>query len=401
MTERKRKRSHGDGGLRERGPGAWEIKFYIGRDPVTGRRRHRYLTVHGSKRNALDELAKLQHQRSENQLLEPQRFTVGDYLEKWLTEHARHRVSPKTFERYAELMRRHVVPSIGHVALSKLTPSDIQACLSRALTTPRRVRLPDGSSVERPPLSPQTVKHVHRVLSQALKQAVRLRLVAHNPVTAIDPPRPVRRDMNILSPPQLAELIQRAANTAIYVPVALASTTGMRRGEVLALRWRDVDLDSGVLSVAQTLEETKAEGLRFKAPKTERSRRTIALPALTVELLRRHRIRQGEEQLRAGGAYTKNDLVCSNALGEPLRPSLVTGAFIELTQRLKLRVRFHDLRHTHLSHLLAAGVHPKVVSERAGHTSVAFTLDVYSHLIPGMQEDAANKIDAALRAHME
>jgi integrase len=184
------------------------------------------------------------------------------------------------------------------------------------------------------------------------------------------------------------------------MPVVLAVTTGMRRGEALALRWRDLNLEARSLSVAQTLEETEA-GLAFKAPKTEHSRRTITLPLLTAEVLKRHRVRQAEHRLRAGKAYADGDLVCCNELGEPLSPHHVSQVFAKLALRLNLPIRFHDLRHSHISHLLAAGVHPKVASERAGHASVSITLDVYSHLIPGMQEDAANRIDAALRAHLQ
>jgi integrase len=397
---RNRKRSHGEGGLRERAPGVWEIKFFLGRHPGTGHRQFRYMTVKGTKKEALDELAKLRHQRSENALLEPQKLTVGAYLESWLAEHAVHRVSPKTFERYAEIVRLHLIPPLGSLPLSKLAPSNIQASQSHALTAKRRRVLRDGRTKELPALSALTVKHIHRTLSQALKQAVRLRLIARNPAEDVDPPRAARRDMNILSHEQSAALIKIAEPTGLYLPVAIALTTGMRRGEILALRWREIDLDARTLSVTQTLEETKA-ALAFKAPKTERSRRTITLPPLTVTILRRHRAAQAAVRLKAGPAYTDRDLVCCSPVGEPLHPHLVSRAFADLAKRQGFRVRFHDLRHTHISHLLAAGVHPKVASERAGHASISITLDVYSHLIPGMQEDAANRIDAALRAHLE
>ena len=206
--------------------------------------------------------------------------------------------------------------------------------------------------------------------------------------------------MNVLDHVQTAAVLMAAEQTRIHVPVLLAATTGMRRGEILALRWRDIDWASGSVSVVQSLEKVKAE-LNFKVPKTERSRRTISLPLITIDALKRHRARQAEERLRAGEAYASHDLVCCRALGEPLDPDYVTHAFGKLAARLKLPVRFHDLRHSHITHLLAAGVHPKIASERAGHASVSITLDVYSHVIPGMQEDAAKRIDAALRTHLE
>ncbi len=183
--------------------------------------------------------------------------------------------------------------------------------------------------------------------------------------------------------------------------VLIAATTGLRRGEILGLRWHDLDLDQGMLSVACTLEETKAEGLVFKEPKTARSRRRLPLVPFTIELLRLHRARQGEERLRAGSMWLDTDLVCCEADGAPLSPRRVTKTFTALARRAGFDIHLHSLRHTHLSHLLAAGVNVKIVSERAGHASVVITLDRYSHSLPGMQEDAVNRIDAALRPHLK
>ncbi len=174
----------------------------------------------------------------------------------------------------------------------------------------------------------------------------------------------------------------------------------MRRGEILALRWQDVDLDGATLSVCRTLEETR-DGLNFKMPKTARSRRTITLPSFAVDALRRHRARQAEEKLLAGPAYDDHGLICARADGSPTKPDDMSRDFRRLAVRLGFGISFHGLRHTHLSHLLAAGVHPKVASERAGHASVGITLDTYSHVMPGLQEDAARKVDIAIRHALE
>jgi integrase len=401
---RQRRRPHGDGGIRQRGERSWEIKADLGPDPLTGKRRVRFKTIRGTKKEALAELAKLKSAAPAGAIAES-KITVAAYLESWLEQHAKHRVSAKTFERYAEIVRKHLAPGLGPYCLIELAPQHLQQLYHAALTTPRQ-RERDGKMIQYPPLSPQTVKHIHRVFSQALKQAVRLRLIPRSPADDVDPPRPKRTEMKILDQAQTAALLKAAQATPIYIPVLLAVTTGMRRGECLALRWRDVDLAGGTLSVTQTLEETKEPGARkhtlsFKPPKTERSRRTIALPTLTVTALRSHRARQAEQGLAIGKRFGDDDLVCSNAIGEPMFPHLVTDAFMDLVARLRFKVRFHDLRHTHISHLLAAGVHPKVASERAGHASVSITLDVYSHVVPGMQEDAAKRIDAALRVHLE
>jgi integrase len=374
------------GHVRQRSAGSWEIKFDAGRDPITGKRKTRYVTVKGGKKAAQQELRRLLSTVDEGRFVEPSKMTLAQYLEQWLDEHARHRVSGKTFERYRELLRLHVVPVIGTRLLTRTEPLHIQSCHGAM-----RVR----------GLSAQTIKHTHRVLSQALRQATRLRLIAINPADAVDAPRVARSEMKVIDQAQTAALLKGSERSSIHIPVLLAVTTGMRRGEILALHWRDVDLDRRILSVSQTLEETKAGGLAFKIPKTERSRRTITLPAIAVEAVRRHRTRQAEDRLRAGALWIDHDLVCCRPDGTPLIPRQLSKTFAALSRRLEIGVRFHDLRHSHMSHLLKAGVHPKVASERAGHASVSITLDLYSHVLPGMQEDAANRIDDALRAHLD
>jgi integrase len=185
------------------------------------------------------------------------------------------------------------------------------------------------------------------------------------------------------------------------MPVVLAVATGCRRGELLALRWADVDLDAATASIARTLEETDAGGLSFKEPKTERGRRRVDLPAFAVEALRRHRGRQAEERLRMGRDWQDHDLVCCDPLGRPLSPRRVSKAFRMLCRRLDLAVTFHGLRHGFASMLLASEIHPKVVQTMLGHSSIQVTIDTYSHLLPGMGRDAASKIDSAIRTHVE
>ena len=399
--ERRRRRPPGEGGLYERSPGRWLLKIDRGTDPVTRKRQpFFYITVRGTKKEALRELARYREQVAAQPYLNPEKITVSDYLTRWLNQHAKHRVSAKTFERYKEIVDKHLIPALGKHRLPKLAPVHIQSYYASALTTKRTRLKRGGETDELPPLSARTVHHHHRVLSAALKQAVILGWLARNPTAHVEPPRPARTEMHVLDQPQTGKLLKAAKDSPIYLPILIAVTTGMRRGEILAMRWRDFNFQSGTLSVAQTLEET-GEGLAFKAPKTERSRRTIALPKLTIDELRRHLVTQKKGRLRAGSAWVDNDLVICRADGTPVSPSYVSQAFAKLAADLKLPIRFHDLRHTHISHLLAAGVHPKVASERAGHSSVSITLDVYSHLLPGMQEEAANRIDAALRTHLE
>jgi integrase len=238
-------------------------------------------------------------------------------------------------------------------------------------------------------------------LREALKQAVRWQLVAHNVADAVEPPRPEFHEINALDEARTIWLLDAAEGTRLHTPMLLAISTGMRRGEILGLRWQDIDLVSGLVSVRRSLQETKA-GVSFKEPKSRRSRRPITLPSLAIEMLKAHQESQLKTKLALGSEYQHNDLICCRDDGSVWPPSAFTSAYRDLLRRRKIgNVRFHDLRHSHASQLLRSGVSPKVISERLGHSKVGFTLDVYSHLLPGMQEEAASRIDAGLRAALE
>jgi integrase len=378
-----------EGHIRKRGKRSWSIVVERGRGP-DGRRLQSWHTVRGTRRDAERERARLLHELNTGAYVEPAKLTVAQYLDQWLRDYAEPRVAAKTFERYEEIIERHLVPALGHHRLDKLQPLHIQAYYSSAL---RGGRL-DGKGG----LSAQTVLHHHRLLRQALHQAVRWQLLMRNPADAVEPPRPRRREMQALDDDQVARLLEAAKMTNNYIPVLIAVTTGLRRGEVLALRWQDVDLDKGTLAVRQTLQQTKA-GLAFKEPKSQKSRRVVALPPILVEELRKHRTAQGKQRLTLGPAYQDHDLVCPQDDGAPRSPNALSCAFRDLVSRVEVpRVRLHDQRHTHATQLLKHGVHPKVVSERLGHANIGITLDVYSHVLPGMQEDAARRVDAALRS---
>ena len=376
------------GHIRKRGKGSWAIVIDLGRDS-SGKRRQKWHTVHGKKTDAQRELTRILHQLDTGMYVRPSKMTVAEYLEQWLRDYAEPRVSAKTMERYREIARKHLIPNLGHFVLSRLQPLHIQEYYSSALRSGRR----DG----RGGLAPQTVVHHHRLLRQALQQAIRWQLLARNPADAVQPPRPRRKEIRALTEDETAKLLTESKARWLYMPILIAATTGLRRGEVLAVRWADIDLEAKTLAVRRSLEQT-AEGLSFKEPKTSRSRRVVALLDLTVDALRKHRTSQARERLAAGSAYLDLDLACCAADGRPWVPSSLTHAFTALASRIGLDgLRFHDLRHTHATQLLRQGVHPKIVSERLGHSTVGITLDVYSHVLPGMQRDAVRLVDRALR----
>jgi integrase len=234
-----------------------------------------------------------------------------------------------------------------------------------------------------------------------MKRARALRLIARNPLEDVKRPTVERHEAEVLEPEESGVLLRAAKGTYLHTPVFIALATGLRRGEILALRWQDIDLDRQTLTVNQSLEQTR-DGLRFKAPKTKQSRRTIALSPSAVGVLQAHRVLQLEERIKLGLGRDGISLVFARHDGQPINPRNFSKEFSRLRKRAGVRpVTFHGLRHTHFTTLLREGIHPKIASERAGHASVAITMDIYSHAIPSLQEDAALRIDAALRTILE
>ena len=375
------------GHIRQRSKGSWNVVLYLGKD-AKGKPIQKWHTVHGTKRDAERRQAELVHEVNSGAYVAPSHLTLGQYLERWLT-HSATQVRPKTHERYAEIANVHLVPALGHVSLDKLKPMQIQSYYDEALSTGRRR---DGKG-----LSPQTVLHHHRVLKGALRQAVLWQLLSRNPADAVVPPRPEVAKVRVLTEEETATLLASIRTSVLYPPTALALATGMRRGEVLGLRWAEVDFDEGKLRVVATLGQTKA-GVSFGEPKTAKSRRVVALPRSVVETLRAHKAKQAKARLLLGSAYMDHGLVFPLPDGRPWEPDRFTESFLSFADKHGFEgLRFHDLRHTHATQLLRGGLHPKVVSERLGHSNIGITLNTYSHVLPDMQQEAAIAIDKVLR----
>jgi integrase len=377
------------GHVRERSPGSFELRYDLGTDPATGKRRVATATVRGTRKDAEKELRRLLRALDTGEHIDPNRMTVEQWLFTWLAAVA-DQVALRTHERYSELVNHFLLPALGKLQLNKLAPVHIQSAYSEWVSSGRR----DGKSGG---LSPLTRRHIHRILSSALTRAVEQQLLVRNPCDAFKKrlPKVERREMAALTTHQSQRLLGAIRHTRVYWPVLIALATGMRRGEILALRWRNVDLGNGVVRVVESLEQTKS-GLRIKAPKSEKTR-AITLPAFAAEELRRLRRQQAEDLLLLGVRQDGDTLVCARADGQPMQPRSLTHEFTYLIGRISglPRVRFHDLRHSHATQLLLTGVHPKIAQERLGHSSISVTLDLYSHVTATMQEDAAAKIDAA------
>lgn len=303
--------------------------------------------------------------------------TLSEYLTTWLADYAKPNVTGKTYERYERIVDHNIRPHLGDVRLCDLKPLQIQSFYTLLL---REGRKKGGG------LSPLTVQHVHRLLRKALHQAVRWEILDRNPADGADSPRVPRKEMHALDRDGLSRLLTLLHGHKLRLPVLIAATTGMRRGEICALRWSDCDLEAGTLRVARSLQQTRA-GLEFKEPKSLRGRRNIALAQATVDALKAQ---------RATRDTGDDGLVVCRPDGTPYPPDQLSAEFHTFARRHGFAIRFHDLRHTHASNLLRDGVPVNVVSQRLGHAEPAITLNVYSHVLPGMQEEAAAKIDAMM-----
>jgi integrase len=381
------------GHVRQRGNGHWYAVIDL-RDPATGKRKRKWHSLPGctGKRQAQIECARIVAEMKGGMYVEPSKITVGEFLERWLG-HIQSQVTPKSYERYSGLVNQNIKPAIGAVLLAKLRSVQISEAYTAALANGRR----DGKQGG---LSPRTVGHMHRVLKQALSQAVKWELLTRNPADAVDPPKVEWKPVSTYDLPQMAEIIEFLRGRSVFMPVLLAALCGLRRAEICALRWRHVDLNASQLSIVESLEQTKA-GLRFKSPKSGKGR-TVALSATMLEELRAHRAQTAQDLLKLGKRISDDDFVVAHADGTLMPPIYVSQQWRYAIAKTKLaRLRFHDLRHAHATHMLVNGVHPKVASERLGHSRVGITLDLYSHVIPGMQEDAAKTVDQALKAAMQ
>jgi integrase len=335
-----------------------------------------------TKKEARKILQKLLRELDDGTFIEPSHLTVAEYLRTHHAEHARHHSAARSHESSGYLLEPHIIPGLGGLKLAKLRPADLQRYYAAQLDLSR---------------APSSVRKDHNYLHSALKQAVRLQMLTTNAADFVVAPRVVRKEMKVLNDTEAAGMLRAAEGTILYMPLLLALGTGMRRSELLGLRWDDIDLKAGTATVNQGLQEAGGQ-LIVTAPKTVKSRRAVTLPGLVVDALRLHRAEQARKTLAHEPNWTDSEYVLAAPHGGPWRPSNFDRMWRRFKTKQALAIRFHDLRHSHASALLKAGVHPKVVSERLGHASISITLDTYSHVMPGMQEAAAELIDAGLRA---
>jgi integrase len=369
------RRGNGEGSISRRKDGRWEAKYTA--HTVEGPKRR---ALYGkTRKEAADKLAKALADRASGYTFDTENMSVGEYLDRWLNDSDRGSVRPSTYERHEQIVRLHLKPALGRVKLSKLTPAHVQGLY--------RDKLDSG-------LSPATVQKIHTVLHKALAQALKWNMIPRNATDAVKAPRPAPEEMHPLSPEEARKLIEAVRGDTLEALYVLAVHTGMRQGELLALKWEDVNLNEGVIRIRRTLMRSGGR-IALGETKTRGSRRPVHLTGAAVEALRGHLERQLEDIERLGDLYRDDGLVFTTGVGTPINPSnLRRRSFAPLLERAGLpQIRFHDLRHTCATLLLSRNVHPKYVQELLGHATVAITLDTYSHMIPGMGNHTARAME--------
>jgi integrase len=376
------------GNITRRGAHSWRLKFEAGeRDPTTGKRQTRFVTVRGTKREAQRELIRLLAEVGAGTAVAPDKVTVGEYVAAWIANHTG--LAAKTRERYGQLADKQIIPHLGTILLQKLRPQHIADWHTTLL---------QRGGTKGGPLSARTVRDCGALLRTILQTAARLEAIGRNVALSVRPPKNVAAEVEILTAEQIDTVLDALGDHELQPIVVLALATGMRRGEIAALAWGNVDLDKGTVRVERSAEQTAA-GVNFKAPKTRAGLRTISLPASAVAMLREHHVRQAEQRLLLGlGRPGATNLVFTRADAEPWPPNEISRHWYELTRRYNLpRVAFHALRHTHASALIAAGLDIVSISKRLGHASPTITLNVYAHKFHTNDDAAARAIEAAMR----
>jgi integrase len=378
------------GSIRRRGKRSWQIRFDDGVD-AAGRRNARWATVKGTRQDAQRELTRLLAAADSGTLPEPSKATVAEYLRDWLDSD--YDLAPKTRERYRELADLQIIPHLGNEVLQRLKPKRVQDWHSTLMKSGGK----RGQA-----LSARTVGHAHRVLHRALQRAVESEVLARNAASVISPPKVEEEEVEILTEDEINVVLDKLVGHPLYEIAVVDLNTGMRRGELLALRLSDVNLDAATVRIERSLEET-GQGLRFKPPKTKHGKRTISLPPNAVAVLREHRRKLLETRMALGlGKPDADALLFGEVGGSPRRPDQLSWLWRSACKSLKLpMVSFHALRHTHASALIAAGLDVVVISRRLGHGSAHVTLRVYGHLFKRDDSAAAKAMEAAIRTRSE
>ena len=358
----------------------WQIILEKGVDSK-GDRIREYITVKGVKKEAERIMNEKINEYNKGIYIEPSKITVEEHLHHWIETYAKPNLSPCTVRGYLVNINKHTLPYIGSVPLQKLIPLQVQRMFEQ---------------LQAKKLSPRTIKYIHSTLREALQHAFKMQLIPRNPADFVTLPKQTRFKAKAYEESEAVQMLEKARGTDMEAVLHLAVGLGMRRGELLALRWQDIDFERNQLSVRQNLVYIDGEYI-FRLPKSEAGIRTIDMPSSLSVVLKKHRKKQLEYKLFYGKEYKDNDLVCCRLDGSPYNPGSFSHKFDKFLKANGMRhIRLHDLRHTNASLMLQYNVSPKVASQRLGHSSIGITMDLYTHVLGDLNADAANKIDNGL-----
>lgn len=374
------KRGQNEGSIYKRKDGRWVASLNLG---FQGGKRKRKCFYGWTRREVQEKLTEALRNLQQGLPLANDVITVEQFLDKWLEDSARPNVRSLTYESYERIIRNHIKPELGRIKLAKLAPHHIQSLINK--------KLEEGAS-------PRYVQYIHAVLRGALGQAYKWGMIHRNVAKLVDPPRVRRAEVIPLTPEQARAFLETAKGDRLEALYCVALALGLRRGEALGLKWEDINFETGTLRVNHSLQWPKGGGWVLVEPKTARSRRNIRLPQVTLTALIKHRKRQVKERLLVGDRWEDFGFVFTTGKGTPLMGwNVAKRSFKPLLKKAGLPdIRFHDLRHTAASLLLAQGVQPRVIMETLGHCSISLTMDVYSHVMPIMQKEAAEKMQEIL-----
>lgn len=374
-----RKRESGNG------KNSWQIVIERDIDPATGDRRRTYKTMKGvTKKQAEKELVKMLNELNEGTFVEANNQSFGQFLDDWLDTYIRPIKSPTTIAGYERQIGKYIIPALGMKKLQGLQTIDIQKFYNSML---------EGSPLSGEPMAPKTVKNIHMNVKAALRQAVKLDLIKKNPAENVILPKTKKYKAEVYDQEEVAMLMEVIRDTDMEIPISLAVSLGLRRGELLALTWNSIDFDNYKVKINSNLVQIDKE-IYIKDPKTESSIREIEIPKTLVPMLQKERKKYLERKIRLGKEFKDNNLIVCKENGESFKPASFTRKFQRLIERHGMkRLRFHDLRHTNATLMLKLGINPKVAQQRLGHASISTTMDIYSHVLTEIEKEAAEKLD--------
>ena len=377
------------GHIKQRGS-SWSIIVELPKDIISGKRKQKWYTFHGTKKEAEKFLTEKLRELDTGILIDTKKIKYSEYLDYWREKNFKN-LEITTQEGYIQKIEKHIKQYLGNLYLEDIKPLHLQNFYDKLLL--------EGRKDKKGGLSERTVLSIHRIIHSSLKQAVKWQLIVRNVADNVEPPKAKKYKANFLTDEQTKKLLEIAKKTDIYIPVAIAVYTGARRGEILGLRWDNVNLDKGYVKIVDNLCSTN-NGVIIKQPKTNNGIRTIAISKNLINILKKHTITQLENKMLFGNCYQDNNLVCCYENGKNFNPKRFSAKFNELLKKNNLPIiRFHDLRHSHASLLVKLGVKPKEISERLGHSNIGITMDLYSHLYEESDKQIADMFDQLIKAN--